>query len=495
MRVKTAEDATLRVAIDHLLEGVQIIGRDWRYRYVNDMAARHGNTTPADLLGRTMMSAYPGIESTDLFVMLDRVMRTRRSEHLLNEFTLGGASRWFELRVEPVPDGICVLSIEVTQQRTAELQLRQAQKMEAIGQLASGMAHDLNNVLTVILGYADLIAEQIGPDKPIGGDLQEIVFAAERASALTHRLLAFSRKHRAAPVPLALNAVVDAVVPMLRRLLPESIDMEVSLGAEVLPVEADAIELEQVVINLAVNARDAMSSGGRLTIVTRPARLSAAEAEGREVPPGDYVVLSVRDTGVGISAGAQKVMFDPFFTTKAPGHGTGLGLAAVRGVVSRSGGYIEVESEPGAGAEFTIYLPRTALPIEVPAPKERVGAPVGYEKVLLVEDEPGVQSFARTVLQRHGYRVLCADTGHDAVAMGTRSRDRIHLLLTDVVLPDMNGRELAERITAAQPAVRVLFTSGYAEPFDGGAPPVVALLEKPFTAQALLARVRGALDA
>lgn len=492
--MQTAEDATLRVAIDHLLEGVQIIGPDWRYRYVNDTAARHGDTAPADLIGRTMMSAYPGIERTDLFVVLDRVMRTRRSEHLLNEFTLGGASRWFELRVEPVPDGVCVLSIEVTQQRTAELQLRQAQKMEAIGQLASGVAHDLNNILTAILGYAELITEQIGPDKPIGGDLQEIVFAAERAAALTRRLLAFSRKHPAAPVPLALNTVIESVVPMLRRLLPESIEIEVSLEAGVLPVEADPIELEQVVMNLAVNARDAMPSGGRLTIVARSARLTGEEVDGREMPAGDYVVLGVSDTGVGISLDAQQRMFDPFFTTKGPGHGTGLGLATVLGIVTRGGGYIEVESEPGAGAEFTIYLPRTDLPVGAPTSNERVGVPVGHEKILLVEDEPGVQSFARTVLQRHGYRVLCADTGHDAVALGTRGHDRIHLLLSDVVLPDMNGRELAARITAAHPAVRVLFTSGYAEPFAGGAPPAVALLEKPFTAHALLTRVRDALD-
>ncbi|HEY6892584.1 MAG TPA: PAS domain-containing protein, partial [Rhodanobacteraceae bacterium] len=316
-------ESLLRVSIDHLLEGVQVIGFDWTYLYLNDTAARHGRRSVGELLGRTMMECYPPIEQTALFVALQRVMRTRRPERMLNEFTYDqGDSRWFELRIEPVPDGICVLSLDITERQMAELQLQQAQKMEAIGHLAGGIAHDFNNMLTAILGYAELMSEQIGPDKPIGRDLQEIVFAAERAAALTRQLLAFSRKQHVNPRPMALNDIVKGIEPMLRRLLGENIAIRTLLDPATHSVLADPIQIEQVVLNLAVNARDAMPSGGALTIATRNAAFDAGAArEHGDIVAGEYAQLTVTDTGIGMTPDVRKRIFEPFFTTKDRGHG------------------------------------------------------------------------------------------------------------------------------------------------------------------------------
>jgi PAS domain S-box-containing protein len=390
-----------------------------------------------------------------------------------------------------------VIAEDITERTRLQQQLHQAQKMEAVGQLAGGIAHDFNNMLTAILGYADLLTDQIGPDKPIGRDLREIRVAAERAAALTQQLLAFSRKQVIAVTPVNLTALVRNVEPMLRRLLPETIRISCGLGEPLDVVLGDVTQLENLLINLSVNARDAMPRGGTLTIATRNASLD--EVFVRTHPgssAGAFAALVVSDNGTGMSPEVVRRIFEPFFTTKERGRGTGLGLAAVYGTVKQLGGYIDVESEPGRGTTFTSYFPRT----EAPATNEKVmvvpvGNKVGAERVLLVEDEGGVRAFARIALARFGYQVVEADSGEAALEqLGTMTPP--DLLLTDVVLPGIDGRELARRVTLDHPNARVLYMSGYPTALrtaDGFQIPGVEVIEKPFTAQMLLTRVRQVL--
>jgi two-component system cell cycle sensor histidine kinase/response regulator CckA len=379
-----------------------------------------------------------------------------------------------------------------------EEQLRQAQKMEAIGQLAGGIAHDFNNMLTAILGYSALIAEQIGPDKPIGQDIREIVAAAERATALTRQLLAYSRKQVLTVAPVNLTTAVRTVEPMLRRLIGEHITVTTALADALHPVLADATQLDQVLMNLCVNARDAMPQGGTLTIETRDAELDISYTLAhRGSRAGSYALLTVADTGVGMTPEVQARIFEPFFTTKERGRGTGLGLAAVYGIVKQLDGYICVDSAPGRGTAFQVYLPRTERPADRPiaAAAPPVASWPGRETVLLVEDEESVRQFAKIALQRYGYRVVEAHSAEAALAL-LDSIGPVHLLLADVILTGMNGCELARRVTADRPELKVLFMSGYTErtstinnAMAGGVP----LLEKPFTAQALLMNIRQVL--
>jgi len=385
---------------------------------------------------------------------------------------------------------------DVTERRSLEEQLRQSQKMEAVGQLAGGIAHDFNNMLTTILGYADLISGQIGPDKPLGRDLAEIRAAAQRASALTRQLLAFSRKQVLSLAPLNLTQVVRNLEPMLRRLLGERVAIETDVAEDLAPVVADAVQMEHALINLAVNARDAMPNGGRLTIVARNTTMSEAAAGPHGVAAGPYVMVSVTDTGVGIPSDILPRVFEPFFTTKEPGRGTGLGLAVVYGTVKQLGGLVHVDSEPGRGSTFALYVPQVAPPqqqasiakVETPQP--------GTETVLLVEDEPNVRAFTATSLRRFGYSIVEADSAEAALARLDEFDGPIDLLLSDVMLPGMDGCRLAVSVTRIRPTTRVLLMSGYApsmldQPLDLKA----QFLPKPFTAQALLAKVRDALIA
>jgi two-component system, cell cycle sensor histidine kinase and response regulator CckA len=379
-------------------------------------------------------------------------------------------------------------------QQLLEDRLRQAEKMEAIGQLAGGVAHDFNNMLTAILGYAELITQQIGPDKPIGKDLQEIVAAGQRAAALTRQLLAFSRKQSSHPVALSLNTVVESLEPMLRRLIDANVRIETSLDPDTHTVLADAIQLEQVLMNLAVNARDAMPTGGMLTIETGNSTLRHEDVRRyRGAVPGEYAVLRVSDTGVGMPPEVQAHIFEPFFTTKERGRGTGLGLAAVYGITKQLNGYIAVDSEIGRGTAFTIYLPRTNGTPNRRADSGRAAATVGTEVILLVEDELGVRSFAKTVLMRHGYRVMDEESSEAALARLERYSGALDLLVTDVMLAGADGGTLARHLRRSHPDLRVLFMSGYTDPKIKRALPDGSFLEKPFTAHGLLASVRDTL--
>ncbi len=397
-------------------------------------------------------------------------------------------------------DSFEIFMEDVTETRTLELQLRQAQKMEAIGRLAGGIAHDFNNLLMVISGYSEFLLERIGPDPRLRGPAQEISNATQRATALTRQLLAFSRKQMLAPKVLDLNELVAENLKMLTRMIGEDIDLVMVPGAALGAVRADPGQIDQVIMNLAVNARDAMPQGGRLTIET--ANVTLDENFARTHTPlvaGDYIMLAISDTGVGMDNETQSRIFEPFFTTKGS-KGTGLGLSTVYGIVKQSGGFIFVDSEPQRGTAFRTYFPRIDGREEPAAAQESLGLPRaerGQETILLVEDENNLRRLARQYLERQGYKILEAEDGAAALQIVDGYKGAIDLLLTDVIMPGMNGRELAAHITKLRPDIRVLYMSGYAEnaiSHDGTLDAGINLLQKPFSLPALKDRVREMLD-
>jgi len=389
---------------------------------------------------------------------------------------------------------------DVTERRALEQQLQQSQKMEAVGRLAGGIAHDFNNLLMVISGYSEFLLDRLGPDPALRGPAQEIAGASQRASSLTRQLLAFSRKQMLAPKILDLNGVVTENLKMLTRVIGEDIDLLMVPASSLGAVRADAGQIDQVIMNLAVNARDAMPSGGKLTIET--SNVSLDEEYARFHAPlraGEYVMLSISDTGLGMDSETQSHIFEPFFTTKGP-KGTGLGLSTVYGIVKQSGGYIWVYSEPGKGSTFKIYLPRVAErvePAQVVVPEEPAFTEPGTETILLAEDEANLRYLARQFLEKQGYRVIEAVDGAAAMQIAVAHEGIIHLLLTDVIMPGMNGRELAQRISEIRPNTKVLYMSGYTENVighNGTLDADVRLLQKPFTLRDLKNTVREVLD-
>jgi two-component system cell cycle sensor histidine kinase/response regulator CckA len=386
---------------------------------------------------------------------------------------------------------------DVTEQRRLEGQLLQAQKMEAVGRLAGGVAHDFNNLLTVILSYGDLLLEDLPRDAPQRDDVAEIRQAAVAASALTRQLLAFSRQQVLEPRVLDVNAVVAGTEKLLTRLIGEDVRLTISLATTVGLVKVDPGQLEQIIMNLAVNARDAMPQGGRLTIETGDVEMDETYVRGHPLAhAGHYVMLAVSDTGVGMDAETQARIFEPFFTTKEVGKGTGLGLATVYGIVKQSGGFIWVYSEPGHGTTFKVYLPRVDEPVS-PAAAAAPPAAGGAETVLVVEDVAAVRTVAREMLERRGYTVLEAPDGESALRLAGKHRGEIHLLLTDVVMPGGSGRALADRLLALRPGMKVLYMSGYTDDAvvrHGILEAGIAYLQKPFAPDSLTRKVRAVLD-
>nr|MBA2556331.1 PAS domain S-box protein [Chloroflexota bacterium] len=383
--------------------------------------------------------------------------------------------------------------------RRSQEQLQQSQRMEAIGRLAGGIAHDFNNLLTAITGYSDLLLSDLTPGHPMRDDISEIKRTADRAAVLTRQLLAFSRRQVLEPRVLDLNRVVADMEPMLQRLIGEDVTLVSLLDPRLRRVKADPGQLEQVVMNLAVNSRDAMPSGGLLTIETSNVEMDEQDAmEHLDLAPGRYVMLAVSDSGMGMDSETQSHLFEPFYTTKEQGKGTGLGLATVYGIVTQSGGTIWVYSELARGTTFKIYMPDAADVTETYEPVEQPAAPLGgSETILLTEDDPAVRALAHQVLLRKGYNVIEAPAPSQAILVAERFTGRIHLLLTDVVMPEMGGPELARRLISRRPEMKVLFMSGYTEDaivHHGVLNSGVEFLQKPFSPDMLARRVRAVLD-
>jgi two-component system cell cycle sensor histidine kinase/response regulator CckA len=388
---------------------------------------------------------------------------------------------------------------DVSQRQLLEAQLRQAQKMEAVGRLAGGVAHDFNNLLTVITSYSQLLMEDMGTADPRRADLEEIQKAAGGAATLTRQLLAFSRQQVLEPKVIDLDEVVAGAGKMLKRLIGEDIELVTVLAPDLGMVKADPGQVEQVIMNLAVNARDAMPDGGQLTIETTNVELGQQYAqEHLPVPPGSYVLFSVSDTGTGMDEATKARLFEPFFTTKEQGKGTGLGLATVYGIVKQSGGFIWVYSELGQGTTLKVYLPRVDEAVTGQTAPASPQSLHGTETILIAEDAAPVRSVAREVLRRHGYRVLAAADGPSALELAAAHPGPIDLLITDVIMPEMSGRHLADRLKDLRTTLRVLFVSGYTDDAivrHGILEPGIAFLQKPFTPESLARKVREVLDA
>ncbi|HET8756925.1 MAG TPA: ATP-binding protein [Solirubrobacteraceae bacterium] len=477
-------DHELQAILDAAMDKIVVLDSDRRFLWVNDAACRFYGRTREQLIGSRLDELIGRARAEadwEGFLTEERIAQGM-IEHVWDG-EQDGARLVLEVRSQPefLPGKHLFVLRDITERRRIEERLQQAQKMEAIGQLAGGVAHDFNNLLTVIGGYTEIARRNIGAG-PGGAELAEVERATERAAQLTRQLLAFSRQQLLDATPLDLGEVATALVPMLRRLIGEDIEIAM-LAAPGLPsVLADRSQLEQVILNLSVNARDAMPSGGTLTIETRVA--------------GDRVALIVTDTGVGMPPETLEHVFEPFFTTKAVGQGTGLGLATVHGIVTQSGGEIHVYSEPDLGTSFKVYLPITgAAPKPAHEPVPEGDDLRGTETVLLCEDEEGVRHLVEHVLTTHGYRVLAA--GGPLHALELAAEQPVDVLVSDVIMPDLSGPELARRLESLRPGVRTLFVSGYtAETVRGRGrlPADSAFLEKPFDQRSLLRAVRALLD-
>ncbi len=468
------------------------------------LVAMFGYGSAAELTGRHLGSLYA--DAQQWFQTADYFHARKAFNDLTTECVRkDGSPIVARISGRSIPNGKAGGSFEifmedVTETRTLELQLRQAQKMEAIGRLAGGIAHDFNNLLMVISGYSEFLLERLGPDPRLRGPAQEISNATQRATSLTRQLLAFSRKQMLAPKVLDLNEVVAENLKMLTRMIGEDIDLVMVPGAALGALRADPGQIDQVIMNLAVNARDAMPQGGKLTIET--ANVTLDENFARTHTPltaGDYVMLAISDTGVGMDNETQSRIFEPFFTTKGA-KGTGLGLSTVYGIVKQSGGFIFVDSQPQHGTAFRAYFPRVDGREDAAAAQDSLGLPRadhGQETILLVEDETNLRRLTRQYLETQGYKILEAEDGAAALQIVDGYGGAIDLLLTDVIMPGMNGRELATNIAKLLPGVRVLYMSGYTENaigHDGTLDAGINLLQKPFSLPALKDRVREVLD-
>jgi two-component system cell cycle sensor histidine kinase/response regulator CckA len=507
-RARRESEATLRTLVDQAPVGIYRSTPAGAFLAANTALARIlGYDSPADLLTLDMTRDVYA-DPAERQRLLDRDTYTDR-EYDEVEATWkrkDGRRITVQLSVRAVRSATGAVEYyetfvrDVTNERQLAQQLVQAQKMEAVGRLAGGVAHDFNNLLTVILSYSELLLEDRAPGDPEREDIEQIRKAAQAASALTRQLLAFSRQQVLEPKVLDINEVVAGTEKLLGRLLGADVQLTTSFAADLGQVKVDPGQLEQIVMNLAVNARDAMPEGGRLSIETANVDMDEAYVRGHAIAkPGRYVMLAVTDTGTGMDAETQARIFEPFFTTKEAGKGTGLGLATVYGIVNQSGGFIWVYSELGHGTSFKIYLPRLDAPVErgggAPAAPAAAG---GSETVLVVEDQSAVRDITRRMLARHGYTVLEAPDGETALRIAAKHHGPIDLLLTDVVMPGLSGRQLATQLVALRPKMRVLYMSGYTDDAimrHGILQLGVAYLQKPFTPELLAAKVRGVLDA
>jgi PAS domain S-box-containing protein len=508
-----ASEQRYRRLIDALSEGVLLIDPDGRIRLANAHMGAMLGATADDIVGQ---SAFRFLEEGEHDTARERLAQRTRGiggRYLSRIVRKDGVSIPVSCRVDPVLDaeGRCEGMVTIVQDlserhaaeevrgqlaRTEE-QLRHSQKMEAVGLLAGGVAHDFNNLLSIVLSYAELLRDGLEPDDPRRADADEIRNAGEKAASLTRQLLAFSRKQVLQPRVMDLNETILGMQKMLRRLLGEDVELTLLPAERLGRVHADPCHIEQVVMNLAVNARDAMPRGGELTMRTENVALDPDEASSLGLPPGAYVCLSVEDDGCGMDAATRERIFEPFFTTKKEGCGTGLGLSTVFGIVRQSGGQVAVRSEPGHGATFRVYLPRRDASASLPCNTLPGDAGLeGTETILLVEDDEQVRRVVGAALRRRGYTLLQAQNAGEAMLVAERHDGPIHLLLTDVVMPVVSGRELAERLVPLIHGLRVLFMSGYTPDAvlrHGVREGSAAFVQKPVTPQLLAAKVREVL--
>lgn len=496
-------EARLRVLAEQLPAALWTVDKDLRFTSALGAGLARLGITADKIQGVALPECFASTDPN--FAAIAAHRRAVAGEPVTFHMEWKGGS--YACHVEPLRSsdgnmqGAICMALDVTDRKQLEEQFRQAQKMEAVGRLAGGIAHDFNNLLMVIQGYSDLLAERLPESSSLRRNAEQIQTAAQRATSLTRQLLAFSRKQMLAPKVLNVHSVVTDMEKILRRLIGEDVQLEASSVNDLWLVKADRSQVEQVVMNLAINARDAMPNGGRLSIETQNVEFDGAFSVGRGVlVPGKYVMLAVTDSGCGMDLETQTHLFEPFFTTKEKGKGTGLGLATVYGIVKQSGGYVWVYSELGRGTSFKIYLPRIEEENAAPARERRAepvaAVPKGSETVLLVEDERGVRELAREYLEMSGYTVIEAADGYTALELASMHAATIHLLMTDVVMPGISGRELGQRIRQIRPEIKILYMSGYTDQsivqhgiLEGDA----VLLQKPFTLATLAAKLREIL--
>jgi PAS domain S-box-containing protein len=493
----------LRAVAEGTSDAVFVKDRNGRYLLVNESASRYIGRPPSDIVGCDDVALFGAPGAAALALNDQEVMQANTALTFEETLQVGGMERLFHATKAPYRDergnvaGVVGISRDITERRRLEEQLRQSHKMEAIGRLAGGVAHDFNNLLTIIGSYSELILHEPQVGTTIQDHAKAIRDAGKRASALTRQLLGFSRQVITQPEVLDLNEVVVDTGDLLRRLIGSDITLTTLRGPGLGAVEADRSQVDQVLMNLAVNARDAMPSGGALTIETANVTLDASRIDAMfDCHPGRYVMLAVTDTGSGIPPEIQARIFEPFFTTKEVGKGTGLGLSMVFGIVQHSGGCIKVESEPGRGSTFRIFLPMVDATVAKPV-ENRLQVGRGTETILVVEDDEGVRDVVTASLELHGYDVITAFDGRDALRIAQTAREPIDLVLTDIVMPNISGSEVARQLRQQFPNIKVLFMSGHNEDAvvrDGLLDSTVNFIQKPYTPLALAQKVRDVLD-
>lgn len=487
----------LRETLENLIVGCQILDHDLRYIYVNTSAATHGRTNKEQLIGRRIVEVYPGVETTEVYRRMQACLHTGIPERFDNEFRFSdGTVGIFELSMQAVPEGVLIASVDVTQERELALRLVQSQKLEAVGRLAGGVAHDFNNLLTVIKGHCDLLQAGVSVSQQTDS-INAIRAAGQRAARLTRQLLSISKHAQVSAENLDLNEHLEKSREFIRSLLGAGIQLEMTLGEPISQVRADPGQFEQTIMNLVLNARDAMPGGGRLSIQsTNYVRDAHTDPLVPEMHPGHYVYLRISDDGTGMSSEVRARIFEPFFTTKEVGRGTGLGLAVVHSAIQQANGYIAVTSIPNEGSTFHLFYPSSAEPAKTAITETVASVTVNAGTILLVEDEDCVRKIVRLSLEKQGCNVTeCA--GPEAALAFIEAQPDIDLLVTDVVMPNMRGPDLARALRQKIPELRVLYMSGYADESIGlkhALRPCDDFLQKPFSPTELVKRVRKLLS-